>query len=138
LRLPKPPPDFVADNWRPTWQLFEPSSVDKAQAVLHGKPVRVSVWDETYTSIEQARAFRQIPTLVLRIEVQDVLDVASSTSQVLHVVYEPLEPPDDTKPGAAGHAGIEGLEKVPGQSKTLRRTMLDALAARAKLVAGPD
>jgi len=138
LRLPKPPPDFVPEGWRATWQHFEPSTRDKEQAVLRGKPVRVSVWDGTLTSIEQARAFRQEPTLVLRLSVQDVLDVAARTKHPLHVVYEPLQPPDNARPGADGHAGIEGLEKVPGQPKTIRRAMLDALASRTELIAGPS
>jgi hypothetical protein len=136
LRLPKPPPDFVPDGWRPGWQLFAPSSGDKESAQRRHKPVRVSVWDEGLTSAEQAQAFRQVPTLVLRLSVQDVLDVAVSFGRPLRVVYEPLDPPADTKPGADGHAGIEGLEKA-GQPTATWQALLDELARHAELMTWP-
>lgn len=135
LRLPKPPPDFVPDSdWHPTWEQFAPSSGDKEHARQREKPVRVSVWDETLTSIAHARAFREGPTLVLRLGLQDVHDVAVKEQRPLPVVYEPLDPPKDARPGAAGHAGIEGLDRAPGQPKTAWRAMLQSLADRSTLV----
>lgn len=136
LRLPKPPPDFTPDNWRPSWQVLDPSTTDKEHAIAHGKPVRVSVWDHGRTTVEQARAFRNGPAIVLGLQVQDVIDVAESTNRPMRVVYDPLDPPASTLPGANGHAGIEGLERADGEPKNDRRARLAELADRMELVAG--
>lgn len=137
LRLPRPPRDFDADNSVADWHWFEPSTGDKAHAEERGKPVRVSVWDSERTTVEEARAFRSAITIVLRLGVQDVLDVAEASGHPMIVVYDPLDPPDDTRAGADGHAGIEGLLRAPGQPKTAWRNRLEALATRARLIAGP-
>lgn len=134
LRLPRPPPDFVPEGWEPTWQQLNPSSEDEEHARKRDGPVRVSVWDDALTTIEQARSFRHGPTLVLRLTVQDVHDIAQAKKRALGVVYEPLDPPDDARLGAAGHAGIEGLKRSPGEAKLAWRTVLNDLAGRAKLV----
>ena len=138
LRLPRPPPDFMVDRWQATSHQFEPSTIDKEHAARLGKPIRVSVWDESLTTIEQARSFRGGPTIVMRVDVRDVLDIADSTDRMMRVVYDHLTPPDDSRPGAEGHAGIEGLERAPEEPRQAWRARLNRLAERAQLVAGPE
>lgn len=137
LRLPKPPPDFMAEGWRPDWAILDPSTTDKEHAKLHGKPIRVSVWDHGHTTVEQARAFRTGPTLVLTLGMLDILDVANSTGCPMPVVYDPLDPPKDAWPGAHRHAGIEGLERAALETKNQRKGRLAAIAERMKLIDGP-
>jgi hypothetical protein len=129
LRLPKPPKDFVPEAYRPSSQEFQPSSLDVSDAAAHGHPVRVSVWDNTITSIDEAFAFRAGPALVLRAGTSAVLQAGASA-----VVYEPLPPPDSAKPGAAGHAGIEGLDRAAGVPKTAHKDKLAAVATCFRLV----
>lgn len=137
LRLPKPPPDFMADRWRPDWAILNPSTTDKEHAKQHGKPIRVSVWDHAHTTVEQARSFRTGPTLVLTLGVRDVFDVANRTGCPMPIVYDPLGPPEDARPGACGHAGIEGLERAETETKNQRKNRLAAIAERMKLLDGP-
>ena len=135
LRLPKPPPDFVPNEWQPDWSILNPSTGDKEHARLHKKPVRVSVWDDARTTIEQARGFRAGPTIVLRFSVQVILDVASATGCSMHVVYDPLEPPHDEQPGADGHAGIEGLERGPEENKPKWKERLSTITQSMCIIA---
>ena len=111
LRLPKRP-DFVPAGWAPPPKLFEPSTQEKDAARAHGRPVRVSVWDEGLTTIAQARAFRPGPIIVLRAPVTTLRSIRREMGQPLDVVYDTnLDPAHSGMPGAEGHAGIEGLEK---------------------------
>lgn len=129
LRLPKPPKDFVPDRYRPSSQEFLPSTADKEDAAKNGHPVRISVWDETLTSVEQARALRNGPSIVLRGMVAEVLSAGASA-----VVYEALQPPDSERPGADGHAGIEGIPRREGDETRAAETRVehrDRLAAIA-------
>jgi hypothetical protein len=137
LRLPRPPKDFNADKWAPDWEVLKPSTGDEKDAEQRGKPVRVSVWDGHRTTINQARAFRAGATIVLRLEVREVLEVAEATRHELCVVYDPLKPPDDDHPGADGHAGIEGLRRAQMEPRPEWKARLQRLADRAKLVDGP-
>lgn len=123
LRLPVSPKDFTPDGWRPTHQELEPSTEDKSYAAVQGRPVRVSVWDATLTSIAEARAFRGRQIIVIGAVAADVCGAGAAA-----VVYDRLEPPASEKPGAAGHAGIEGLERVSGEPKTAWRTRLQKIA----------
>lgn len=129
LRLPKPPKDFVPEGYRPSSQEFVPSTADKEDAERNHHPVRISVWDATVTSIEEALAFRNGPSLVLRGAVGAVLDAGASA-----VVYEPLPAPDCERPGAAGHAGIEGVPRAPDERRPAHRDRLAAIAACFRLV----
>jgi hypothetical protein len=138
LRLPKPPPEFVPDNWRPSGKEFEPNTGDKKHAEDRGKPVRVSVWDESRTTRAQARSFRPAPTLILGLSVQDVSSVADVFKRELRIVYEPLDAPEDAQAGADGHAGIEGLDRAKAEEKKAWRAVLDELASRAALLEGPE
>jgi hypothetical protein len=134
LRLPRPPPEFQPDSWRPTDKQFEPSNADKEYANTSGKPVRVSVWDEELTTVEQASAFRAGETLCLRLRVQVVLDTASEHGgDAVRVVYDPLPAVESEKPGAEGHAGIEGLERGSKPRKAWR-VLLQAIADKADLL----
>lgn len=129
LRLPKPPKDFVPDGYRPSSQEFLPSSADKEDAELNHHPVRISVWDEAFTTVEQARTLRNGPSIVLRGTVGDVLAAGASA-----VVYEPLPSPDRDRPGADGHAGIEGIPRREADDTRTAETRVehrDRLAAIA-------
>jgi hypothetical protein len=134
LRLPRPPPDFVPESWRPPYQLFEPSSDDKRHAEDRGLPVRVSVWDESLTSSEQARAFRAGRCLVLRVGVKNIRAVADQTNRALAVAYDRLEEALLSRPGAHGHAGIEGLARRSGEPKVEWKAALQRLADEAELI----
>lgn len=131
LRLPKPPPDFVSDGYKPTWQVLAPSSEEKAHP-----PVRVSVWDETLTSSSRAAAFRAArPLLVLRSESADAVMRAGAS----RVVYDPLsDAVDAERPGAEGHAGIEGLARSGGEPTPDWKARLDRIAAVFELVERVD
>lgn len=128
LRLPKPPRDFVADEYRPSSAVFEPSSEEKASA-----PVRVSVWDAERTSPSEAAEFRsERPLLVLR---ADAAAKVVAAGERIRVVYDPLTDADAAAlPGADGHAGIEGLERIAGQPKVEWRAKLERVAAAFRLV----
>jgi hypothetical protein len=65
LRLPVPPKDFMPDGWKPGHLEFEPSGDDKRYAAEHGRPVRVSVWDASLTTIAEARTFRSRPVVAI-------------------------------------------------------------------------
>jgi hypothetical protein len=129
LRLPKPPRDFEPDGYRPSSQDFMPSTADREHAARHRHPIRISVWDATMTSHEEALAFRNGPSLVLRGAVGAVLDAGASA-----VVYEPLQAPESVRPGAAGHAGIEGMPREPDETRPAYRDRLAAIAACFRLV----
>jgi hypothetical protein len=117
--------------------LFEPSTGDKRHAEERQQRVRVSVWDETRTTTTEARAFRDGPTIIVRVGVQEALDVAAKHTRAIAVLYDPLDPPDDTHPGADGHSGIEGLERAKAQPKPEWRKLLEDLAKLADLLEGP-
>jgi len=123
LRLPAPPKDFVPDGWRPTHQEVAPSEADKRAAAARGMPVRVSVWDETRTTVAEARSFRGRTVLVLSAGVEAVLSRGATA-----VVYDRLDPPESERPGAEGHAGIEGLDRPSGEPKVIWRARLQAVA----------
>ncbi len=135
LRLPRSPRDFDPAHWRPSYEDFQPSSTDKNQAVALGKPVRVSVWDHEFTTVEEARSFRAAPALVVVVENGAIAQIARQQQlAALRTVYDSLAPPDNEMPGAAGHAGIEGLDKTTGLSKLQRRELLEDIAGRARLL----
>jgi hypothetical protein len=136
LRLPKSPPDFLPDRWKPSDKQFEPSTDDKKHADERGTPVRVSVWDEARTSPAQARSFRSSDVLVLAVAGAALTEVSADTGRAIRAVYEPLDPPDRDLPGADGHAGIEGLDRQR-LSRPKWRSILCALADRAVLIDGP-
>ncbi len=138
LRLPKPPPDFESEGWRPTWHQLEPSTGDKNDADTHNKPVRVSVWDDARTTREEARSFRTGPTIILGLSVADVNDVAAISKRLVRVVYDALDEPASARPGAEGHAGIEGLDRAKAEPKKQWRDMIEELASRAILLEGPE
>lgn len=123
LRLPVPPKDFTPDGWKPNHQEFEPSGDDKRYAAEHGRPVRVSIWDASLTTIAEARTFRSRTVIAIAALVTRVR-AAGATA----VVYDRLQPPDSDKPGAAGHAGIEGLERTKGEPKVDWRERLQKIA----------
>jgi len=97
----------------------------------------VSVWDEMRTTAAEARTFRDGPTIVVRVGVQEALDIAARHRHALAILYDPLDPPDDTHPGADGHSGIEGLERAKAQPKPEWRKLLEDLAKLADLLEGP-
>lgn len=137
LRLPTPPPDYVPERWRPTHLDFRPSSEDERAAADTGKPVRLSVWDETLTTVAQARAFREADVLVLRVAAAAVRVAATSRPDPVDVVYDELPAEDRMKPGGSGHAGIEGLDRPPGESKSAkaaRRNLRQAIADECEVV----
>ena len=135
LRLPRWPRDFDPVRWRPSYEDFQPSSTDKEHAKSCGKPVRVSVWDHSLTTVDQAREFRNVRAIVVVISNQSIVDMARERGLPgLCAVYDSLAPPDSEKPGAAGHAGIEGFGKETGLTKLQRRALLDDVASRAKLL----
>lgn len=123
VRLPLPPKDFTPDGWRPTHHELEPSTQDKDHAAEHGRPVRVSVWDATLTTVAEAHAFRGRPVIAIAAVVERVR-AAGATA----VVYDTLSPPHSDRPGAAGHAGIEGLERASGEPKVDWRARLQRVA----------
>ncbi|MBX3183733.1 MAG: hypothetical protein KIT72_06385 [Polyangiaceae bacterium] len=130
LRLPKPPRDFAPERYKPGAADFIPSSEDESSAKERARAVRVSVWDEALTSIDQAVELRGAPAMVLRFAVQDAI-CAGSAGPPIRVVYEPLDPPGRDRPGADGHAGVEGLDQPEGagqQAKSARRRRRQAIA----------
>lgn len=137
LRLPKPPPDFVPDDFRPSGVLFVPSPDDKAHALKHSRAVRVSVWDCELTTLAEACSFRGEPeVIVLRARAGDVVVASADAGGDVSVVYDLLEAPDSEWSGAAGHAGIEGLDRPAGASRTVFNALREAVADCFDLVPG--
>jgi hypothetical protein len=134
LRLPKPPPDFVPNRWRPTHLEFRPSGEDEQRAKTSGKPVRLTVWDETLTTVAQSRTFRAGDVVVLRVRALAVREVSLERTIPLEVVYDELDPPMLSQPGGEGHAGIEGLARPPGQPKQSWQALRQAIADRCEIV----
>jgi hypothetical protein len=124
MRLPRPPPIFVPDDYVPQWQDFEPSTTEKAIA-----PVRISVWDSSLTTVSEARAFMNRPSIVVSANVATVKAAGSGA-----IVYEAIPSPNDAKPGAAGHAGIEGLTQGTGETRKARLDRLTRIASCFQLV----
>lgn len=124
LRLPKPSLHFTPDGYAPAIEDVTPSTADKART-----PIRVSVWDATLTTVEQARGFRSMPTLVLAGRVSELREAGAS-----RVVYEPLAPPEDSNPGANGHAGIEGMERSKGEPKQVYKDRCARVALCLRLI----
>ncbi len=124
LRLPKPPPLFVPEEYVPQWQDFEPSTQEKAIT-----PVRISVWDSSLTTADEARAFMHRPSIVVAGNVAAVKQAGSGA-----IVYEAIPPPDDTRSGAAGHSGIEGMTQAPGETKKGRLDRITRIASCFQLV----
>jgi hypothetical protein len=122
LRLPKPPRDFVADQYQPSAMDFEPSSEEKRQM-----PVRVSVWDACLTRAEEAAGFRSAGRLlVLR---ADAVAAVLAVDDSLRVVYDPLtDSALAARPGANGHAGIEGLVRRPKEDRPQQKLRLSRVA----------
>lgn len=118
LRLPKPPPIFVPADYVPQWQDFEPSTTEKALT-----PVRISVWDSSLTTVDEAQAFMNRRSIVVAANVATVKAAGSGA-----IVYEAIPPPNDALRGAAGHAGIEGLTQAPGETKKGRLDRLTRIA----------
>ncbi len=118
LRLPRPPADYIQDRFRPSERDFIASSEDKEHAASHGVPVRVSVWDSTRTTAQQAATFRGGSVLVIRVRARAVRDAGQSEGMPAQVVYDTLSEPESAMPGADGHAGIEGLSAAGASKKT--------------------
>ena len=111
-------------------EAFTPSDTDKKDADELGTPVRVSVWETTVTTVEQARAFRGgMPCRAFRLQVSEVLSVRAkwpNEAARLRVVHDPL--PKGDGPGADGHCGIEGLDRPPGVGRLVFKAIRDELA----------
>jgi len=128
LRLPTPPPHFVPDSYKPTWEVVAPSGKEKAST-----PVRISVWDETLTSPSEAAAFRANGGALLVLPAESTIAVKSAGAT--RVVYEPLpDPTQATWPGANGHASVEGLERANGEPRPAWKARLDRIAAVFELI----
>ena len=137
LRLVVPKPDFIGDDGGSAqWLSIKPSPTDSLQAAERGHPVRVSVWDVTRTTFEQATAFRRRnDCLPFTLTAADVREVGGEVGvDAMAAVYDPLDEPESQRPGADGHAGIEGLERgaKPNESKESWKYRLHLLARRLK------
>jgi len=130
LRIVRNVPVFVPAGMRfPTGDAFRPSEADKKEAEERLAPVRVSVWDLAFTTVQQARAFRTTDEghRAFALQVAAVMKVQAQMREPrLRVVADPR--PDHDGPGAIGHCGIEGLDRPPQGKKVLQRALLDALA----------
>ncbi len=90
-------------------------------------PVRVSVWNLSQTTVEQAIEFRGNATDIScwAVTMNQIQTIQSQeNAQRLKVVADPLADPG---PGAGGHCGIEGLDYTPAD-RVLVKTIRDKLA----------
>jgi len=123
---------FIPDDaLLPISEAFVPTSEDKRIAAEHGEPVRVSVWDSRWTTVEQAKSFRKTEDLVwvFGASVNDLHAVGCKFSNPrLRVVADPLDPEDGA--GALGHCGIEGLDREKGSDRLRHKELLDEIAIK--------
>ena len=136
LRAMAPKPLFAPVEAHAPAEAFAPNSGDRAQAKKTGEPVRVSVWDQAFTSLAQVLVMRGIPEVyAYELAVDSVTQLARSLPSVrLRVVYEVLDEPLRSQPGAEGHGGIEGLDRLPGEANDLYQERLRQIAKLARFV----
>src|SRR5882724_301464 len=129
LRLVPRTNAFLPEGARfPTLEAFTPSSDEEHDALRTHKPVRVSVWDRSRTSIDQAVRLRGRRDVVpFELPVWKVVEVRQRLNvPQLKVVRDP--DPTLEGPGADGHCGIEGIVKgdnIPNARKSLKELKLE-------------
>ena len=112
----------------PSW--FEPSSGDVAEGAARGRVPGLSAWDQSLTSVEQARALTARPDqLAFGLRAQGIREVGQRFGRALAIVYDPL---DQLAPGPGweGHVLIEGLKRPPEQSRAVHKDCQVELARR--------
>ncbi len=127
--------------------MFRPNKADLDDAKANGNPVRLSDWDRSRTTVQQAIEFRTSDKLqqVFELGVDDVSEVASAFearwppwNDRLRVVEDP-KAEYCVRPGGDGHCGIEGLHRPEERKaeKAFFNTVRLELARRVKLL-DPD
>ncbi|MCG5051813.1 MAG: hypothetical protein KA712_02535 [Myxococcales bacterium] len=132
FRLPKEGDQFPPGEDKPTELAFRPNSGDEREAMELGRPVAISVWDDSRTTEEQARAARASTAVLRRCD----LPVAEIHKlEGLRTLRMEIE-----CPGGHGHCGIEGLHTPKGMNplekarvKALRVSLVDIAVRAAKV-----
>lgn len=123
LRLPIPRPDFEPDEYLPSGDFFVLSTAER-----NGNG-QLSVWDETLTTVAQARELRGgSDVLILRGKCGAIVAAGVSCSKRISVVYEAPPSAIAGRPGAQGHAGIAGLRRSKGEHRNDYRDLRNAIA----------
>ena len=122
----------------PTGAAFDPSSEEVEDASTTGKPVRVSVWDRSRTTVRQAMAMRSRNDVrAYQLAVVDVAAVREECKAPRLRVVRDMDP-SVTGPGSAGHCGVEGLDRKAGAPRLESRSLRIALAKRLIEIGQPD
>ena len=100
IRFAPDQPGFISPNTRmPLRGAFKPTQGDREEALRLGKPIAVSVWNNSRTSVQQARALRPAtrgPSEAYKLRVADINDVAVATNTPrLRVLAMPFCPHPD-------------------------------------------
>lgn len=134
LRVMSPKPRFEPKDGHAVPEAFEPNTGDKNAAKKRNEPVRVSVWDDSETSLEQVMSFRDLKEVrPYYLPVTRALELRSlAVYERLKIVYDDVGEEDRNKPGADGHGGIEGLDRNPKEGFLEHMDRLALLADRAK------
>ncbi|MGH9322442.1 MAG: hypothetical protein ACRD3V_21475 [Vicinamibacteria bacterium] len=136
IRLAKVKDTFPADSIKPLEIHFDPSSDEKSLAEATGKPLRISEWDHSRTSVSEAQAIvgLGVERIAFALRVAEVRSIRiPGTTNHLRIVRDPIDPPLAHMPGANGHCGLEGLGKeLCPQKDAFRflRSKLKDLASR--------
>lgn len=130
---------------------LQPSSGAQSKAREEEKPVGVSFFDQTRTTVPQMRALTGLTGPVFAVKVAEVLQIGAKAAQVAQqkaaasgqadvviedasaVVYSTNRSLDITKPGADGHCDVRGLGR-PGAQKSFYRAFRGGLAQAMKPV----
>ena len=109
----------------PEW--FRPTSADEAEGGKRGRPAGVSVWDDSLTTVDDAKQLADKPgALAFRIGVGRCVAIGRGCERELAVVRDPLDE-ERPAPGWDGHSLIEGLQRPSGCPKKKQKALLSRL-----------
>jgi len=122
---------FFPDRRVPLPDDFNLGSTETAKAQEH-KFAQLSVWDETRTTVDQAREFLSPPyRMAFWLSVRQIREILQSEAQRLRVFRDPEARP---LPGADGHCVIENIWPSKADFRRIRADLLSiASVNRAEL-----
>ncbi len=111
-----------------------PNAFNLSTAERESEDPRLSVWETSLTTVEQARSFATNPKR--RVVATFDVSVVRNANENLDVVWDLIENP---RPGEEGHCGITGLFLDDSrQRKVLRRALVDAVNEQGEIDLLPD
>jgi hypothetical protein len=112
----------------PDW--LEPTSTDKREAEVSGRPPGISVWDTELTTVAQARQHAGNGGHAFTLGVGALRTTAARFNRPLDVVRNPV--PGE---GGDGHSLVEGMKRPEGLERRLQKDFLQAVLQLCVLLA---